>query len=147
MAEHKIIHATLISVGGKGVLLIGNSGFGKSDLALRLIESKKAKLVADDVVELWEQNGKVKGCAPQNLAGLLEVRGIGIVTYSYIEKTTVDVIVELKNSLDDIERMPLMQKEMIFGLEINKIDLYAKENSAPDKVVAALRLFNEYSAD
>ena len=147
MAECEVIHATLIRINGKGVLLKGKSGSGKSDLALRLLENKKAELVADDAVEISLQSGHIIGQAPQNLAGLLEVRGVGIVSYPYIEKSYIDMVVELKSSIDEIERMPLMQKEVILGLEINKIDLYAKENSAPDKVIAALRLLGEHSAD
>ncbi len=146
MAERKIIHATFIVINGKGVLLKGKSGSGKSDLALRLIENKNAELVADDAVEIYEKNGKIIGQVPQNLVGLLEVRGIGIVAYPYQEKAVIDMVVELKDDVDAIERMPLMQKEVIFGLEINKIDLYAKENSAPDKIIAALRLFDVHSA-
>lgn len=146
MAERKIIHATFIVINGKGVLLKGKSGSGKSDLALRLIENKNAELVADDAVEIYEKNGKIIGQVPQNLVGLLEVRGIGIVAYPYKEKAVIDMVVELKDDVDAIERMPLMQKEVIFGLEINKIDLYAKENSAPDKIIAALRLFDVHLA-
>ncbi|MBQ8481046.1 MAG: HPr kinase/phosphatase C-terminal domain-containing protein [Alphaproteobacteria bacterium] len=147
MAECEIIHATLIRINGKGVLLKGKSGSGKSDLALRLLENKKAELVADDAVKLCKQKEKVIGSAPENSAGMLEVRGIGIVNYPYIESACIDMIVCLKSNTDEIERMPLMQKEVIFGLEINKIDLYAKENSAPDKIIVALRLFEQHRAD
>lgn len=138
-----MIHATLVRMGKKGVLLIGKSGSGKSDLALRLIENKKAQLAADDVVEVFEQEKKLMGRAPKNLQGLLEVRNVGIVNYPFTEQTSVDMVVELKETLAEIPRMPTRQKELILGLEINKIDLYAKENSAPDKVVAALRRFEQ----
>ena len=147
MLERKIIHATLVQVEKKGVLLTGKSASGKSDLALRLIENKKAKLVADDVVEVCVQNGKLSGCAPKSIAGLLEVRNIGVVRYPYLSSANVDIIVALKESQEDIQRMPLRQKELILGLEINKIDLYAKENSAPEKIVAALRWFEQNQTD
>lgn len=147
MDERTIIHATLVSLQNKGVLLKGKSGTGKSDLALRLIESKGALLVADDMVELKVDNNRLIGQAPQNLAGLLEVRGIGIVRYPYEKESTIDLIVDLQNTRENIERMPIMIKDVILGLEINKIDLYAEENSAPDKIVAALRKFEQNAAD
>ena len=147
MAEQKIIHATLVSLQNKGVLLKGKSGCGKSDLALRLIESKDAVLVADDMVELNVGNNSLIGRAPQNLAGLLEVRGIGIVRYPYKKESAIDLIVDLQNTRENIERMPIMVKDIILGLEINKIDLYAEENSAPDKIVAALRKFGQSTTD
>jgi HPr kinase/phosphorylase len=53
------IHATCLAVKGKGVLLLGGSGAGKSDLALRLID-EGAKLVADDRVELYLARGRLK---------------------------------------------------------------------------------------
>lgn len=143
MSERKIIHATLVKLDGKGILLIGKSGSGKSDLALRLIENKKASLVADDIVDIVLQNGKLVGSVPQNLAGLLEVRNIGIIKYPYIESSSVDMLVNLTESSEEIERMPSNTKDVILGLEINKIDLYAKESSAADKVVAALRKFGQ----
>jgi serine kinase of HPr protein (carbohydrate metabolism regulator) len=143
MSERKLIHATLVQLQGKGILLTGKSGSGKSDLALRLIENKGAKLIADDMVEICEQNGKIIGCVPQNLSGLLEVRGVGIVKYPYLESSAVDMFVALQDTPEKVDRMPIIAKEVILGLEINKIDLYAKENSAPEKIVAALRKFGQ----
>ena len=61
MVERTIIHATLVSLQNKGILLKGKSGSGKSDLALRLIENKGAILVADDMVELNIDNNRLIG--------------------------------------------------------------------------------------
>ena len=124
-------------------MLKGKSGSGKSDLALRLIENRAAKLVADDMVEIFEQNGKILGNAPKNLSGLLEVRGVGIGKYPCLENAQIDMVVCLKDKPEDVERMPIIAKDIILGLEINKIDLYAKENSAPEKIAAALRKFGQ----
>ncbi|MFR8204974.1 MAG: HPr kinase/phosphorylase [Alphaproteobacteria bacterium] len=65
----------------KAFCLSGGSGTGKSDLALRLIMDKKAVLVADDRVELELRNSLITASAPLPLKGLLEVRGIGIMTF------------------------------------------------------------------
>ena len=136
------MHSTLVIVKDKGVLLQGKSGSGKSDLALRLIERYGAELVSDDVVRIIKKNGRVYGSAPQNIAGLLEVRGIGIISYPYQESSAIELAVNLKDNADNIERLPSVCKEVIFGLEIPQIDLYAKEDSAPEKILAALKMLD-----
>ncbi|HEX9808172.1 MAG TPA: HPr kinase/phosphatase C-terminal domain-containing protein [Alphaproteobacteria bacterium] len=72
------VHGTCVRIGDAGVLLRGGPGSGKSDLALRLIEDG-ARLVADDRVRLRRAGGRILASAPPALAGLLEVRGLGIV--------------------------------------------------------------------
>ena len=138
MCKRQQIHATLIECEGRGVLIRGSGGLGKSDLALRLIERKNARLVADDVVWLALENGKIFGSAPEILKGLLEVRGIGIVKYPYAEKVQVQLVVDLLKTAEEVERMPKNAHENILGVEIAKIDLYAKESSAPEKVLLKL---------
>jgi serine kinase of HPr protein (carbohydrate metabolism regulator) len=59
-----------------GILLLGDSGMGKSDLALRLIE-QGSLLVSDDRSEMFIDGGKLKARAPAALAGMIEVRGLG----------------------------------------------------------------------
>ena len=134
MCEKIQIHATMLEINGKAVLIKGKSGCGKSDLALRLLADKNIRLVADDVVSLLVENNKVYGKAPQNLRGLLEVRGVGVVKMPYVEQATVDLVVNLVDNPEEIERMPKIAHENILGLEIERIDLYAKECSAPEKV-------------
>lgn len=137
MCKSMQIHATMLVCNGQGILLKGVSGSGKSDLALRLIENKRACLVADDVVDLYEKNGLIFGTAPKKLQGLLEVRGVGIVKYPFVNDVSVSLVVNLVAS-DKIERMPKNEYENILGVEIPKIDLYAKESSAPEKVLLKL---------
>ena len=124
MCKSMQIHATMVVCNGQGVLLKGASGSGKSDLALRLITNKRARLVADDVVDLYEKDGKILGTAPQNLQGLLEIRGVGIVKYPFINDSPISLVVNLVAS-DKVERMPKNEYENILGVEIPKIDLYA----------------------
>ena len=138
MSENLQIHATMVEINGKGVLLKGKSGSGKSDLALRLITDFKARLVADDVVDLSLQNGKIYGSVPHNLQGLLEVRGVGIIKMPFCAQTPLELVVDLVADVAQIERMPKDAHENILGLEIAKIDLYAKECSAPAKVIVKL---------
>lgn len=102
------IHATMIALaradGVKtGVLLFGESGAGKSEIALRLIETG-AILVADDQVELSLGDGGLWGTAPDKLAGLIEARGIGIVRLPFEKRVRVALAVEL--TAGEPERMP-----------------------------------------
>src|SRR5512146_1790449 len=77
-----------------GVLLLGESGRGKSDLALRLIE-RGAKLVADDRTELFVKDNALFARAPQSLAGLIEVRGAGIVALPFAAEARIALAVEM----------------------------------------------------
>lgn len=72
------VHATCVAIGEAGALLLGPSGSGKSDLALRLIDGG-ARLVADDQVALDVDGGRLVASAPPHLPALLEVRGAGLV--------------------------------------------------------------------
>ena len=72
-------HGVLVEVYGEGVLILGDSGVGKSETALELIK-RGHRLIADDVVEIRKVNAKtISGMAPENIRYFMEVRGIGIV--------------------------------------------------------------------
>src|SRR5919205_3670266 len=79
MAQVVRVHGTCVARSGAGVLLLGPAGAGKSDLALRLL-SRGFDLVADDQVVI--EDGVA--CPPPPLAGLMEVRGVGIVRLAYV---------------------------------------------------------------
>ena len=132
------IHATLVNFQGKGILLIGKSGSGKSDLALRFIE-KGAKLVADDQVILCKKDHTLYGLAPNNIAGKLEVRGIGICEFDYLEESKIDLCVELTNSRDDVERMPTDEFVNFLGISITKLKIYPFDCSTVYKIIVKTR--------
>ncbi len=105
------VHATCVAwrLGRQwqGVLLRGPSGAGKSDLALRLIENG-ARLVADDQTELTRRDGRVIASVPASIAGLIEARGLGIVTLprdQLVKRATVALLVDLAPT-GRIERLP-----------------------------------------
>lgn len=133
------IYASAVAIEKKGILLVGHSGSGKSDLALRLIMNKKAALVADDRVEISLQNGDLYANAPEKLFGLLEVRGIGIVNFSAEKNIPIALAVKLKNSWQEIERMPEKQYLEISGKKIPLMEIYPFEASAVDKIVIKLK--------
>jgi hypothetical protein len=88
------IHASCVAIGKTGVLILGDSGAGKSDLALRLIDDG-AKLVADDRSELYVARGMLHARAPKSIAGLLEVRGLGIVALPFAKNVPLGLAVKL----------------------------------------------------
>ena len=131
------IHATCLELNHKGILLIGPSGSGKSDLALRLIKEKQAVLVADDRTDIELISGAIIASCPKTIQGLLEVRGIGIVKMPYKEKTNISLVIEFANNLSQIERLPQAETTILLGVEIKKIRLYPFELSAVHKVALA----------
>jgi HPr kinase/phosphorylase len=88
------IHASCVALSGKGVLLLGASGAGKSDLALRLIDGG-ARLVADDRCEIFVRAGKLCARAPGPIAGLIEMRGLGIIALPHVKSVVVAMAVRL----------------------------------------------------
>jgi serine kinase of HPr protein (carbohydrate metabolism regulator) len=134
----RLIHATCVAIGGRGVLLRGASGAGKSDLALRLIDDGAA-LVADDQVRISRQGKKLIARAPRTIAGKIEVRGIGIVALKARRSVPVALMVEL-TSRGNIARMPEPQRWRCLGRSVPKIRLDPFEASAPAKLRLAVRL-------
>jgi len=132
------VHATCVDINGAGVLITGDSGVGKSDLALRLIENKGAVLVADDRTDLKEENGTLTAMPPKTIEGLMEVRGVGIIKKEIKPKTSVKLVVEAALN-EKIERYPEPQFFENQGVLLPKIFLNLLEASAPDKVVVKLK--------
>jgi serine kinase of HPr protein (carbohydrate metabolism regulator) len=93
-AAATLLHATCVAIDGRGVLIMGPSGAGKSDLGLRLID-QGATLVADDCTLVRDVGGDLLARAPANIAGRIEVRGVGIVTMSYVEDVAISLVVAL----------------------------------------------------
>lgn len=130
------IHATLIEFEGKGVLLTGKSGSGKSDVALRMIMDKGAKLVSDDRVVLHREGNKIFGKAPDILAKKLEIRNIGIVEIeNFTETTCVCLCVELCKDKNALDRLPANKYIDILGVDIPQIYLYPFECSTIHKII------------
>jgi serine kinase of HPr protein (carbohydrate metabolism regulator) len=132
------IHAGCVAIGGRGVLIAGRSGSGKSDLAWRLID-RGARLVSDDYTLIQRQGGRLTASAPATIAGRIELRGVGIVE-SPVQK---DVPVCLLADLDRVpERLPDgAEPHLLLDVAIPSIGLAALEASAPLKLEQALLLW------
>lgn len=132
----KLLHATSVAIGGWAVLIEGPSGSGKSDLALRLID-RGAVLIADDQTGVSAEPDGLYACAPATIAGLLEVRGVGIMTVPYVGRAKVALAVLIGAP----ERMPdTAEERVIDGYRVPAMTVAALETSAPIKVEYMLRL-------
>ncbi len=132
------IHATAICIDNHAVLLRGEPGCGKSDLALRLID-QGARLVADDRCDLDIRANQIIVSAPEALAGLLEVRGLGIIKIPAESFAPVALVVDLIGT-GSISRMPEETLCNDFGPAIPYITLLAFEASCTSKIRMSLAI-------
>ena len=143
------IHGTVVAFGGFGVLLRGAPGSGKSSLALRLIDAPgyglsavllRTVLVADDQVEISKTAEGLVARAPQALAGLLEIRGVGVVKAPHQTQVLLSLVVDLEPAAA-IARMPEeAEVEMeLMGLTIKRLKLDVCDPAALAKIRACLK--------
>ena len=129
------LHASTVAIGGRAVLISGPSGSGKSDLALRLID-RGFKLVSDDQTLVRRDGERLIASAPPNIAGKIEVRGIGILEVETMSDVAVALLVELTS---DIQRLPDDSRQRpILGVDLPLVSIDAMTASAASKVAIAL---------
>ena len=110
-----ILHATCVAIEGKGLLIIGPSGSGKSSLALELM-AFGAKLVADDRVELTRNDGKIRASCPGPISGKIEARGVGILNANHLTHVFIDALVNLEKT--ETKRLPEEKTYQLLGHDI-----------------------------
>ena len=137
MSSATQIHATCVEVAGAGVLLLGASGTGKSDLALRLIDGG-ARLVADDRTDLLRRDGELFASAPHTIAGRIEVRGIGILAVPAVAEARVRLAIELVEPAR-VERLPDGCSREFLGVSVPLLALDPFAASSAAKVRLAVR--------
>lgn len=131
-----MVHASAVSISGEGVLLLGPSGAGKSDLALRLID-RGAVLVSDDIVYLEQSGNAVAIKAAANIAGKIEVRGIGICELPYVHSAPLRMAIDLEGTP---ERVPPENQWITIGdFSVPLCQLHPFEQSSALKVELAVR--------
>ena len=137
MTDTLLVHGTAVAIEGEAVLLRGSPGTGKSDLALRLIDGG-ARLLADDQAVLQRVNERILVRAPAPIAGLIEVRGVGILRVDPVDEAPLALIVDLVPSAA-VERLPESRFEAVLGLAVPLIALAPFEASAAAKLRLARR--------
>ena len=129
------LHASTVAIGGRAVLISGPSGSGKSDLALRLLD-RGFTLVSDDQTMVRREGGRLIASAPLNIAGKIEVRGIGILDIDSVGDLPVALLVELTS---DIQRLPDDSRaRQVLGISLPLVSIDAMTASAASKVALAL---------
>lgn len=149
-AQTEFVHGSLIIINGVGVMIIGASGIGKSEVILELIQ-KNHIFVSDDAIFIKRIGNNFIGYSPEITKDILEARGLGLLDIRTIygdksirNKTNIDLVVELKKSEQISEFDRIGNKNLsysILGGKINKIDIPIKAGrSASSLVVAAANL-------
>lgn len=138
MPMSRLHHASCVEFEGIGLLLRGASGSGKSDLALRLIDAG-ATLVADDQVDLESKGARLIARPPEALAGLLEIRGLGIVALAHATEASISLVVELV-SRAEVARLPPAADTALEGVTLPLLRLWPFEPSAVAKLKVAARV-------
>jgi HPr kinase/phosphorylase len=152
MTTKPTVHATAVVVGERAVLIRGPSGSGKSRLAFDLILAGRsgqvppAILVGDDRVQLDTSAGNLIVRPAHELAGLIEIRGLGIRRIAYVGEAVVGLVVDL--AAEDAERLPATESltTCVDGVEIPRIPVNPTFSPLP-LIVAALTTTGDTGGD
>lgn len=136
LAERITRHGVFVEVYGEGVLIVGNSGVGKSETAIELI-NRGHRLIADDAVEIRRVSSKsLVGTAPENIRHFMELRGVGVINARNLfgigavkmtEKIDIIINLELWDENKVYDRLGLEEEYMdILGIKIPAITVPVK---------------------
>ena len=108
-------HGSAVAREGVGVLIVGASGSGKSQLALELM-ALGAELVADDGVLLKNDAAGVSLCCPASIKGVIEARGVGLLSVNAIDQARLAIVVDMDKTVT--QRLPAPKSIAILGVEV-----------------------------
>jgi len=135
------VHASAAEVGGRGVLIRGAAGSGKSSLLLQILsaEPDESRLVADDRVVLTAERGRLMASPPSTLAGLIEIRGQGILRMSFASPVAIDLVADLA-AAGDCPRMPTPaeRRTTLHGIDLPRIFIACGAADGNARIRAAL---------
>ena len=127
----QVHQATCVAINGRAVLIEGPPGSGKSSLALSLID-RGAVLVGDDGVALEPRGGQLYASPPPNIAGLIEVRNLGLLEFPTVGDVPVALVVRLDASAERF--IEAAERVELGGVELPLVRLW------PDGGVLALKV-------
>ncbi|MCX7950955.1 MAG: HPr(Ser) kinase/phosphatase [Clostridiales bacterium] len=134
LAKTTTMHGVLVDVYGVGILITGESGIGKSEVALELIK-RGHMLVTDDAVEIKLVDGILYGTSPYITSGMLEVRGMGIINIqtlyglsSILEEKTIDLVIHLEQwrEHEDYDRVGMPEYINILNIPVRRMRMPVK---------------------
>jgi HPr kinase/phosphorylase len=135
MTQLPTVHASAVLIGARALLIRGPAGSGKSLLALKLIEAAQAgvlrfaRLIADDRVRLELSHGRLLARAPMELAGLIEVRGLGIRRMTHEPIAVVGHVVDLAAA--DAQRLPHTGQIEVGGVALPRLAVAVNDDPSP----------------
>lgn len=140
------VYGVMMNIYGKGIMITGKSGIGKSELALDLI-NRGHMLVADDRIDVTRVHNSINCTAPNLLKRMLEIRGIGIVDVtrmfganSYLNKCSLDFVIKLVNyneTMDSDRLNPINDTIDILGLQIPMLTIPITEGKQLSVIIEA----------
>ncbi len=139
--ELKRVHSSSVVLDDNGVLIMGDSGSGKSDLALRLIDNG-ATLISDDVSICKKKLNDIYLYCPTETKGLLEVRDVGIITVPFVEEIKLKLVVKL--TISETKRLPDKNNFFkILGIKYPLLKIDGRNSSAAVKIKVKLNEIRE----
>lgn len=132
-----VVHASAVFLDGQGVLLMGDSGSGKSTVALNLIETYGAALIGDDRIALSVEGTALLAQPHENLRGLIELRGLGLLRLPFCAKGEIRLAVDLTTG----EKIPRLAPAAHFthdGVARPRVRLDGHDPNTPLKIKWAL---------
>ncbi|MER2606058.1 MAG: HPr kinase/phosphatase C-terminal domain-containing protein [Siculibacillus sp.] len=137
------VHATAVAIGARAVLLRGPSGTGKSRIAGDLIADARARgefatLIGDDRVRLEAYGGRLVARAVPELAGMIELRGVGIVATAHDDAAVVALVIDLVSEPPDRLPEEADRFDTIEGIRLARLPLWRNDPSPIVRVRAAL---------
>ncbi|WP_139974705.1 MULTISPECIES: HPr kinase/phosphorylase [Brucella/Ochrobactrum group] len=138
--EKSGLHATTLQVQGRGVMIMGRSGAGKTELALTLVErallrGEAASLVADDRTLLHVESGRLIASVPAALAGGVEIRGAGLFKVPFVESALLYLVVRLVDR-DEAERYPSGETWGFEGVSLPRLLLPALSSNGDSNALS-----------
>ena len=154
LAPETRLHGVLVDVYGIGILITGESGIGKSEVALELIK-RGHRLVTDDAVDIKEIDGELIGSSPKITIGMLEVRGIGIIDVSalyglssVLQQKDIKLVMHFEHWKDDgdYDRLGTNYEYMdILGTKVRKLTVPIRPGRNIAVIVEAAAVNFRYS--
>lgn len=134
-------HCCVLSYNGKGIVIEGKSGAGKTSLLMSLLEHSDTKglksyFVCDDQAILEERESSVIANAPDTIAGKIEIFGFGIIEHDYLPSTKIDLVVRLVSE-EVLERMPENKLTSLLSIIVPLIEVPERHEAQSVRIIEA----------